>query len=174
MERMFAIAVRDGDDLFLWIRIRRAAKGDIYYMFPTGRTGPEWKKWDPHGSLHKDGNLHHKSYDRKMFPAKSQVPNSDFKGSMNMITRPTASDEPRAFGEICDPTKFSEIVEVPNGILSAKHYETYVSIDLTDANGVPSINTSDGQILAQKVFKDSVPWIMVSVVSKKHQLTETI
>jgi hypothetical protein len=49
-EQMFAVAVRDGNDLFLWIRLRRAASGDLYYMFPTGRSGPEWKKWNPHGS----------------------------------------------------------------------------------------------------------------------------
>ena len=51
MERMFAVAVRDGLDLFLWIRIKRAATGDLYYMFPTGRDAKEFKRWDPHGSL---------------------------------------------------------------------------------------------------------------------------
>ncbi|SRR6266496_353226 len=42
-EKMFAVAVRDGADLFLWIRIRRAASG-IYYVFATGREEePDWK-----------------------------------------------------------------------------------------------------------------------------------
>ena len=40
-ERMFAVAIRDGDDLFLWIRLRRSKSGDIYYMFPTGW----WQQW---------------------------------------------------------------------------------------------------------------------------------
>ena len=45
MERMFAVAVRDGNDLFLWMRLRRAARNDIYYVLPTGREDdPEWKK----------------------------------------------------------------------------------------------------------------------------------
>jgi hypothetical protein len=48
LERMFAVAVRDGDDLFLWIRLRRAARTDIYYMLPTGREDhPEWKNGTP-------------------------------------------------------------------------------------------------------------------------------
>jgi hypothetical protein len=114
---MFAVAVRDGDDLFLWIRIRRANTGDIYYMFPTGRTGSEWKRWDPHGSLHKDGHFHHKSFERKIFPEQRQKPDSDFKGTEQLVTRPIASDEPRAFNVPCDPAKFSEVMEVPVGLL---------------------------------------------------------
>jgi hypothetical protein len=31
MERFFAVAIRDGQDLFLWFRVRRASLGDIYY-----------------------------------------------------------------------------------------------------------------------------------------------
>jgi hypothetical protein len=166
MERMFAVAIRDGKDLFLWIRIRRAVDGDLYYATPTGRPGPEWKKWNPHGSLHKDGHSHHKSFGQKIFPKKGQRPDSNFKGTVNWISLPTASREPRAFGVICDPAKFSEVMEVPVSILSPKTYETYVSIDLTEPDGSPSINTSDGQILAQQRFKDSIPWILVSVVLK--------
>jgi hypothetical protein len=33
MERMFAVAVLDEQDLFLWIRIWRARLGDIYPVF---------------------------------------------------------------------------------------------------------------------------------------------
>jgi hypothetical protein len=57
-------------------------------------------------------------------------------------------------------------MEVPVSLLSAKKYETHVSVDATEADGPPSINTSDGQIIAQKRFTDSIPWILVSVVSK--------
>jgi hypothetical protein len=81
MERMFGIAVRDGADLFLWIRLRRAARTDIYYMVLTGREDdPEWKKWDPHGSWHRDGHLHHKAFNQKMSSEKRQQPDAEFKG----------------------------------------------------------------------------------------------
>src|ERR1700680_4932007 len=96
-DKMLAVAVRDGADLFLWIRLRRAASG-IYYMIPTGRDDPEWKKWDPHGSQHKDGRFHHKSFGQKIFPVERQKPDSNFKGTAQLITRPISSDEPRAFG----------------------------------------------------------------------------
>jgi len=76
MQRMFAVAVRDGGDLFLWISIRRATLGDIYYAFPTGRSGRDWQKWNPHGSHHKDGRSHHKSFKKKYSPrsGRSRIP----------------------------------------------------------------------------------------------------
>jgi hypothetical protein len=165
-ERMLAVAVRDGKDLFLWIRLRRSADGDVYYMFPTGREGPEWKKWNPHGSLHKDGNLHHKSFDKKFLAKQGQKPDSDFKGSENWVTRPIARDEPRAFGAICNPAEFAEVMEVPADILSPKKYDTQVAVDLTEPDGKPSGNASDGEIIHQHAFTDSVPWFLVSVISK--------
>jgi hypothetical protein len=163
---MFAVAVRDGGDLFLSIRMRRSIDGDIYYVLPTGRRGPEWKQWNPHGSLHKDGNFHHKSFDRKISPKKVDKPDANFKGTMNMISVGVSSGDPRAFGVKCDCSEFSEVMEVPVSLLSPKKYETYISVDLTERDGGPSINTADGKILAQHRFDDSIPEILVSVVFK--------
>jgi hypothetical protein len=164
MERMFAVAVRDEADLFLWIRLRRARTGDIYYMFPTGRDSPDWKRWDPHGSYHKDGtSFHHKSFDRKIFPAqKHQKPDSNFKGTKQMVSRPISCDEPRAFGEVCDPTRFDDIMEVPISLISHKKYETMIAVDLTEPDGAPII-TPGANILVQRAFNDSIPWILVTL-----------
>jgi hypothetical protein len=99
-DRMFAVAVRDGDELFLWIRLRRAAGTDIYYVVPTGREDErDWKKWNPHGSWHRDGRVHHKSFDKKMLPVEErQKPDARFEGTYNLITRGLASDEPEHSG----------------------------------------------------------------------------
>jgi hypothetical protein len=112
-EQMIAVAIQDGEDLFLWLRIRRARSGEIYYTFPTGRSEPEWKKWDPHGSLHADGRSHNKSFDRKISSQQRQKPDADFKGTVNFVTRPIAANEPRDFGVVCDKTKFTEAMELP-------------------------------------------------------------
>jgi hypothetical protein len=162
-ERMFAVAIRDAEDLFLWIRIRRSRRGDIYYMFPTGRSGPEWKKWNPHGSHHKDGRSHHKSFDRKMLSQRRQKPDSHFKGTECLIARPIARNEPRAFGEICNPTEFAEVMQVPATILSNETYKTYTSIHLTEPGR--SVTDPGVEVLAQRTFDDSIPWIVVSVYS---------
>jgi hypothetical protein len=166
MERMFAVAVRDRDDLFLWLRLRRAAGTDIYYVVPTGREqDPKWEKWNPHGSWHKDGRVHHKSFNKKFLPAERQKPNAEFKGTYNLITRGIASDEPRLFGVPCDPTKFSEIIEIPVGILSPKHYETHMSVDVSEPGLQPSLMGGSENILSQRIFDDAIPHITVTVYS---------
>jgi hypothetical protein len=93
------------------------AAGRHILHISNGRSGPEWEKWDPHGSYHEDGRSHHKSFDQKLFPQQRQKPDPQFKPTEILIARPLARNEPRAFGEISDPTKFMEIMEVPATIL---------------------------------------------------------
>ena len=57
----FAIAVRDGTDLFLILSIRRGPKGDVYVNWPR----PHDPKWKPHASFHASGQHHQKSFDHK-------------------------------------------------------------------------------------------------------------
>ena len=168
MERTFAVAVRDGSDLFLWLRLKRDIDGDIYYVFPTGRTGKEWKKWNPHGSHHASGQRHHKSFNHPFFIEMRQKPDDNFKGSETMITRPVASHEPRAFDVICNPLDFVEVMEIPIGIISQKTYEATISVDLTEADGPPHV-IALGQVVEQRAFTDATPWIWVTV--SHHALT---
>ena len=165
MERTFAVAVRDEDDLFLWLRLKRAAATDIYYMIPTGREDEsDWKKWDPHGSWHRDGKFHHKSFDQKVFPAEQeQKPDAAFKGTRQLISRGLASDEPRAFGVRCDTTKFADVMEFSAVMLSPKHYETYTSVDLCEPGLQPLLMGGEEDILLQRVFDDAIPHITVTL-----------
>jgi hypothetical protein len=162
-ERMCAVAVRDGTDLFLWFRIKRGASGDLYYVIPTGRAEPEWKKWDPHGSLHKDGRSHHKSFDCKALPKTGQKPDVNFKGTESWVTRPISSDEPRTFGVICKPAEFSDVMEIPVEMLSPKKYETFISIDVSEPGGEPILTMPDRKIIKQHSFDDAVPHVLVSL-----------
>jgi hypothetical protein len=81
--KLFAIAVRDGNELFLWARIRRNPNGEIFAIISTEE---RWKVWDPHFSLHVDGEIHYKSFakiDRNGNPRyrqRGQPPGSNFKG----------------------------------------------------------------------------------------------
>jgi hypothetical protein len=77
-------------DLFLWLRLKRAAGGDIYYVVPTGREHePDWKKWNPHGSWDKDGNAHHiRASTKKCFLyRRGNNPTPKFKGTHQLIAR---------------------------------------------------------------------------------------
>ena len=164
-ERTFAVAIRDAKELFLWILIRRSPLGDIYYAWPIGRSGPEWKKWNPQGSYHKDGRSHHKSFDLKVFPQQRQKPDSEFRGTERFISRPIARNEPRAFSAICDLSKFTAVMEVPVTILSNETYKTYIAIDVSEPGGQPILQIPGASILQQQTFDDSIPWILVSLQS---------
>ena len=158
---MYAVAARDGNDLFLVLRIRRSSKGEIFTLIPTGRSGDEWKKWNPHASFHADGQYHHKSFDRKMLVKKAQRPDLAFTGTMNLLQIPVSADRVRNFGVPCDPAAFAEVFELNLGNMPSKDYTTHLAVDLSEPAGKPII-TPGGTVLGQAVFKDAIPWILAT------------
>jgi hypothetical protein len=58
-EYRYAVAVREGSDLWLTLWVRRSKKGDVYVMVPRADRG-----WDPHTSYHRSGTLHSKKRSR--------------------------------------------------------------------------------------------------------------
>jgi ribosomal protein L30 len=55
----YAVAVREGSDLWLTLWVRRSPKGEFFVMVPRADRG-----WDAHVSYHLDGTFHSKSYGR--------------------------------------------------------------------------------------------------------------
>jgi hypothetical protein len=81
-----------------------------------------------------------------------------------LVTVPIARNEPRAFGVICDPTQFTEVMEVPATILSNETYKTYISIDLIEPGVQLGVAIHGTEVLAERTFDDSIPWILVRVL----------
>ncbi len=76
-EHLYALAIEEPPDLWLTLWIRRNRKGEFFVMQPRGE-----RDWLPHTSYHVDGNLHMKSYGRKVFsPLKRQPLTGTFQGS---------------------------------------------------------------------------------------------
>jgi hypothetical protein len=117
-----AIAMRDVS-LHLEASIVRKAASDVYLNFHRDHD-PNWK---PHASYHASGQFHHKSYDQKLLPPTvGQKPDSGFKGTKNLASFGLASGEHLLFKQLCDPTKFDEIFEIPVQLLRPERYSTYV------------------------------------------------
>jgi hypothetical protein len=57
----FAIAVRDGKDLWLFLWLKRDATGDVYVFWPIDEKGR-----NPHASYHASGRSHQKSYNKAL------------------------------------------------------------------------------------------------------------
>ena len=105
----FAVAVRDGADLFLVAIIRRRWKGDVYVHYPHKQYGP---KWDGHDSYHASGRLHHKSFAVPHVVTQRQLPDSNFRGTENVVTKNISAGDARAIGDVCDPTEFNDVFEI--------------------------------------------------------------
>jgi hypothetical protein len=52
--------------------------------------------------------------------------------------------------------------EIPISDLSTDRYRTMISVDITEPNGQP-ITTPGSTVVRQAVFKDAVPWILVTL-----------
>ncbi len=68
-EHRYAVAVREGADLWLTLWVRRSRKGEFFIMLPRGD-----RDWDPHTSYHLDGTLHMKSHDCRIVPPQKRQP----------------------------------------------------------------------------------------------------
>lgn len=65
-----------------------------------------------------------------------------------------------SIGAICDPVDFSDVVEVPFGVLGARYGA--VSVDLVAPGIVPDPwPFPRGEAVCERTFKDRIPWIVV-------------
>jgi hypothetical protein len=106
-------------------------------MIPRGD-----KDWNIHTSYHADGALHTKSHGRKNLPArKLQSPSAAFKGAETLIS--FAGYGPKTVGAICDPSAFSEVVEIPSGLLGPR--DGQITVDLVQPGCEPRTAFMDAE-----------------------------
>jgi len=155
-EYRYAVAVQEGSDLWLTLWVRRSPKGEFFVMLPRGD-----EDWDPHTSYHLDGTRHMKSYDRKVLPPEKRQPlTGAFRGSEDLGFY--AGHGPKGVGAICDPTAFSGVVKVAPGVLGPRHGG--VKVDLVEPGHEP-MGFPWTQIVTQQVFRDILPWVVITVGS---------
>jgi hypothetical protein len=152
-EHRYAVAVREGSDLWLALWVRRSRKGEFFVMVPRGD-----RDWDPHTSYHLDGALHMKSFDHKIAPPQKRQPlTGAFKGTEHLGAN--LGHGPKRVGAICDPTAFSGVVEVAPGVLGSRHGA--VVVDLVEP-GCEPISWPNAR---KEVFQDTIPWVVIRIVS---------
>jgi len=156
-EDRYAVAIREGSDLWLTFWVRRAPKGDIFLIAPRAD-----RRWDPHTSYHRDGTFHAKSFDRRLGPPrKRQSLTAAFRGTEHIGTY---GGHGKGIGAICDAEAFSGVVEVPPGVLGP--LDGAIAVDLVEPGVEPMPwPFRDGRIVRQATFKDGQPWIVLRVGS---------
>ena len=152
----YAVAVRDGSDLWLTLWVLRSRRGEFFVMVPRG-DGHR----DVHASYHHEGDLHIKSYKEIVPPSapiKCQPLTGVFRGTVSLGAY--SGHGPKGVGAVCDPAAFSGIVEVAPGILGPRH--GMVTVDLVEPGCQPT-NYPWVRIAKQKVFCDILPWVVITV-----------
>lgn len=162
-EHRYAVAVREGPDLFLALWIRRAPAGDIYVFTPRPDPG-----WDAHTSYHRDGTVHMKNFGHKTPSRQKRQALETFRGAEPLGVY--GGHGPRGVAAHCDPSAFSAVVEVSSGVLGPR--DGVIMIDLVEP-GVqppPFIDSSHvpfpfraGPVVREEVFRDKAPWIVVRI-----------
>jgi hypothetical protein len=167
-EHLYAVAVREGSELWLTLWVKRSPNGEIFIFHPVAdRCSQSLKKkkikmWMPHTSYHHDGRFHMKSHDRKIVEQKRQPLTSDFRGIEHLGMY--GGHTPKSFGTICNPALFTGIVEIEPGILGPRH--GWVGIDLIEpGHELPMYPMN--HIDEQQVFDESTPHIVVTVAHCK-------
>jgi hypothetical protein len=155
-EYRYAVAVREGSDLWLTLWVRRSPKGEFFVMLPRSDHG-----WNPHASYHLDGTFHSKTFnDKKMGPPQKRQPlTGTFRGTEHLGGY--GGHAPKAVGAICDPAAFSGIVEVPPGLLGPRH--GMVVVDVVEPGCEPL--SWPFTVARQEVFHDLVPWLVIRIGS---------
>ena len=152
-EYRYAVAVRDGSDLWLTSWIRRAPTGDVYVLIPRSDGG-----WDPHASYHRDGRTHSKSFGKTFSRVRKLQPLDDaFHGTEHLGM--FAGHAPKTVGAICDPAAFSCVVEVPPDVLGPR--DGAVVVDLIQP-GCEPMTLPLGHIIRQD-FNDAFPSLVIRI-----------
>jgi hypothetical protein len=155
-EHLYAVAVREGSDLWLTLWVRYSRKGEFFVMMPRAELD-----WDVHASYHRDGRLHMKSNGRKVLPPQKHQPlTGAFRATQNLGR--FSGHGPKRVGAVCDPTVFSGVVEVGPGVLGPR--DGVVIVDLVEPGCEEPIPFRT-QIVQREVFHDTSPWIVIRIGS---------
>jgi hypothetical protein len=160
-EHRYAVAVREGSDLWLTLWVRRSPKGEFFVMTPRGD-----RDWNPHTSYHLDGTLHMKSFDHKVLPPQKRQPlTSAFRGTEHLGAY--HGHGPKRVGAKCDPTAFSGIVELTPGVLGP--CDGAVLVDLVEP-GYEPVSWPFTHVARKEVFRDILPWVVIRIISAEEPL----
>lgn len=154
-EYRYAVAIRDGLDLWLTLWVRRSAKGEFFIMMPRGD-----RDWDVHTSYHLDGTTHMKTHGRKFLPTNRQPLTGPFRGTEHLGGY--MGHGPKNVGAICNPADFSAVVEVPSGVLGPRH--GVITVDIVQ----PGCDPADypwTKIATRQTMKHVAPWVVITVGS---------
>jgi len=153
-ENRYAVAIREGSNLWLTLWVTRSPKGEFFVLVPRAQ-----RKWTPHASYHQSGSHHMKSYDHVSVRRQGQPLTGPFKGTVNL----------GCFGghatnlATCDPALFDGVVEVAPGVLGPTLGT--VCVDLVEPGCQPVTALPAHKIVQREVFTNLEPHVVLTIYS---------
>jgi len=168
-EKMYGIAiVRPDGERRLFGRVRRSRRGEVFAVWAEDES-PENPGMgsNPHASYHGNGRSHSKTWDRPALIRELQVPGQQFRGNQPF----EATNADRALSLTLPPVSgnFDDLFEIPSRLLAGAQNHA-IAVDLVEPGVSPVRVTGNDRLLAEKVFQDAVPWIVVSLVETPSNL----
>ena len=162
-EKKYAIVVvRPGGDRRLFGRVRRSTNGDVYAVWAEDESPRNLTKGsNPHASYHRNGRLHSKTCGRPALIKKLQVPGPQFLG--NQPIEATNADRALSSTLPAASDHFDDVFEIQVNVLTGRQNQAF-AVDLVEPGVEPVRVTGKDKVLAEKVFRDATPWIVVSLV----------
>ena len=162
-EKIYGIMIiRSGHDRRLFGRVRRSSKGDVYAIWADDLSPDNLSQGsNPHASYHWKGQLHSKTHDKPTIIKNLQPPNREFVGNQPIeatnADRAASATLPPVPDHLDDQFELSidSIVERANRL---------ITVDTVEPGVEPIRLTGRDTVIAEKVFKDDIPWIVVSLV----------
>ena len=153
----YAVAVRDGEELYLLIIVNR--EGDNVYVNSLRPAVPEW---NPHASYHASGQHHVKSFNHRSFVRCRQRPDQNFRGIAAVEHLVIGPSNHRAINWPCRLSDFHDVFEIAQCDLPKAGR---LCVDLAEPGAAPGMPFLGAKIVRQASFKDRVPWILVTLWS---------
>jgi hypothetical protein len=168
-EKTYAIAIVHPDGRkHLFGRVRRSAKGDVYVVWAEDQSPRNLGRGsNPHASYHASGRLHSKSYNISEIEKSRQVPGASFKG-----TEPhEATNADRGLSPTLPVLSgnFDGVFEIDAAQIAASRNPS-ITVDVSEPGVPPIRQTGRDRVIADKIFKDDTPWIIVSLVEPPTRL----
>ena len=162
-EKIYGIViVRSGHDRHLFGRVRRSSKGDVYVIWAEDQSPDNLSQGsNPHASYHRKGQLHSKTHDKRIIIKNLQSPNREFVG--NQQIEATNADRAASGTLPPIPEHLDDQFELSIDSIGERANRS-ITVDIVEPGVEPLRLTGRDTVIAEKVFKDDIPWIVVSLV----------
>jgi hypothetical protein len=165
VEKRFAIAVRDGGRLllFMWVKwVEGSTSGEFFAFLPR----PHDTSINAHASYHADGGYYIKSHDmsnrNRIMRQLKQRPDQNFAVQHIFWTRGLVKKGPVQSDKCVIPTLSLSSSRSPSIELGNGELNTHVSADLISHGHGPNL-VPDARVIRQKEYRDVFPFIVFTL-----------